>query len=783
MVGNILLVEDDLSSATMTAEVIRNFITGCTLRIVPSGAEALLYLEQHSPMFVVLDYHLPDMNAEDVLRRYQAITERYREGRKFPPFIVLTGQNDVLTAVRMMRLGAQNYIAKDENFFEFLPLAVKSLVQTLDIEEQLRSVALQMLRLQASWAQYISEAIILLDITGSITDWNTAADHIYGWNAGEVIGQQLEVLLPTSFPNEVSHKVSLASVLAKERWQGILQQTTKSGDKIMIDSSFASLKNDLGERIGTIIVNRDITERVENERKLQEVERRLTLVMNNMSDIIVLHRLDGSYEWVSPSFTTQLGYTPEELSQASPYDYIHPDDMAIVYERMHQTALQGMKSDSIIYRFRLRDGDYRWYETVTHSVKTPEADSQAFILAVSRDVSEQVQAHKSLKRSEAQFRSIIDLSVIPYALNDQNNAITYLNPAFVKCFGYTLDDIPTLEEWWEKAYPDENYRQWARKTWRERLDTAKYEGTEMEALEVTICCKDGSQRIVLVSTSQLEQEFQGTYVVMFYDITERKLARTALEEMNQFLEQRVAERTADLSRVNLELTEIMGIAAHDLKNPLAGILTSAEILGMYYARNSDEDVRRFINNILLAGSDMLNIITNLLELNQIESGKMQLKLRPIDLSIIVEAVNTYHDRAVKKNIVLHQHYPTNPASIRVLADESALRQVLDNLVSNAVKYSPLGKSVYINIRNDDAAVIRIEVHDEGPGISDDDKKKLFGKFARLSAQPTGGENSTGLGLSIVKKMVEAMNGRVWCESEGGKGTTFIVELPAVNENV
>jgi signal transduction histidine kinase len=103
-------------------------------------------------------------------------------------------------------------------------------------------------------------------------------------------------------------------------------------------------------------------------------------------------------------------------------------------------------------------------------------------------------------------------------------------------------------------------------------------------------------------------------------------------------------------------------------------------------------------------------------------------------------------------------------------------QVLENLLSNAVKYLPSGKSIDAVLRQQHNT-IRIEIREEGEGISADDMTKLFGKFARLTARPTGGEHSTGLGLSIVKKMVEAMNGRVWCESEVGRGATFIVELP------
>jgi signal transduction histidine kinase len=147
----------------------------------------------------------------------------------------------------------------------------------------------------------------------------------------------------------------------------------------------------------------------------------------------------------------------------------------------------------------------------------------------------------------------------------------------------------------------------------------------------------------------------------------------------------------------------------------------------------------------------------------------------------VEAVvDQYRQPAEAKQITLHfsNEAPENVVS----ADEQALMQVLENLVSNAVKYSPHGKQAFVRIlRNGDA--VRIEIQDEGEGISEEDMKKLFGKFARLTARPTGGEHSTGLGLSIVKRMVEAMNGKVWCESELGKGSTFIVELTNTSHQV
>jgi signal transduction histidine kinase len=200
---------------------------------------------------------------------------------------------------------------------------------------------------------------------------------------------------------------------------------------------------------------------------------------------------------------------------------------------------------------------------------------------------------------------------------------------------------------------------------------------------------------------------------------------------------------------------------------------------------------------------MKDTILNLLDINAIESGRFKFSATPMNIVEVVNGVvEGYYLRAKDKEISLH--FNTETDEIMTFADRNAIMQVLENLISNSIKYSPLGKKVYVNIitsssdqlqtlfaREEDALGtipmeqkhVRIEFQDEGPGISAEDKIKLFGKFAKLSAKPTGGEHSTGLGLSIVKKMVEAMHGRVWCESEMddgfSTGATFIVELPIV----
>ncbi len=228
-----------------------------------------------------------------------------------------------------------------------------------------------------------------------------------------------------------------------------------------------------------------------------------------------------------------------------------------------------------------------------------------------------------------------------------------------------------------------------------------------------------------------------------------------------------------LAEANQEKDEIMGIVSHDLKNPIGAVRSYAELIqtGIF----TGDEVPGVAGNIMHVSDKMLELVKNLLNINQLESGGIQLNMVRFDVVPSVEAaVYQYRLPAEAKNITLH--FSNEATESVVSADEQALMQVLDNLVSNAVKYSPLGKQIFVRILSN-TGNIRVEVQDEGPGISPDDMQKLFGKFARLTAQPTGGEHSTGLGLSIVKKMVEAMNGKVWCESEVGKGATFIVELP------
>ncbi len=178
---------------------------------------------------------------------------------------------------------------------------------------------------------------------------------------------------------------------------------------------------------------------------------------------------------------------------------------------------------------------------------------------------------------------------------------------------------------------------------------------------------------------------------------------------------------------------------------------------------------------------MSSIIEKILTLNAVETGRYDLAPNTFDaVNSLSNLLEPYFTLAEAKDIALD--FSSDIQAVQLHLNETAFLTVIDNIVSNALKYSPQSSAVNIRLTHtttEERPSIFIAVQDQGPGFSDEDKRMMFQKFARLSAQPTGDEDSTGLGLAIVKTLVEAMEGRVWCESEQGKGALFVVEFPYV----
>jgi two-component system sensor histidine kinase/response regulator len=246
-----------------------------------------------------------------------------------------------------------------------------------------------------------------------------------------------------------------------------------------------------------------------------------------------------------------------------------------------------------------------------------------------------------------------------------------------------------------------------------------------------------------------------------------------LKTLNSSLEKKVEERTIELKEINELQKALVQTIVHDLKNPLSNIIMFSKHIE---TRNPPpEKTVELSQKINRSGRHMAKMVENLLDIYKIEQGIIFTCLDTFDLvPVVSQTQDVFAENAAKKNINLQ--YETTVERGPILADMTQTKRVFENLVSNAIKFSPPDKSIYITLEKQDGNYITC-IKDEGPGLTQEDKAKLFQKFSRLSAQATGGEHSTGLGLSIVKSLVEVMKGKVWCESEEGHGASFFVSFP------
>lgn len=511
----------------------------------------------------------------------------------------------------------------------------------------------------------------------------------------------------------------------------------------------------------------DVTESKKAKEELAMSELRYRSFVELQSTYFVRTDLEGFYTYANPSMLND--FSPDGESIIGKHGFIHiiPED----HSKARDAAARCLQSPGTPIPVSLRKPHIsgRVFWTDWEFVAITNSDSVVSeIQCVGHNITNRVLAEQLLLQSEEKYRSLVHNIADIITLISADGTILYESASIQNILGF--DELELLgKHIFEIIHPDDVANVGT------RFQAATANQGSGQVVEFRCLNKQGDFiYLEAQGNNQLDNPAIRAIVVNSRDITLRKKAEQALEQMNETLEQRVAERTEQLMLLDKEKNEFLGIIAHDLKNPLAGIRSGAEIIERYFTQ--DKGIYRFTEAIIKSVDQMLELISSLTEEHRIENGSVALTFDVIPLAMIDEIVALNQMHAITKNITLHYERPTE--AVFVLANDLALRQILDNLISNAIKYSPPSKQVRIRLLQGET--VRIEIQDEGQGLSEMDKKNLFQKFTRLSAKPTAGESSSGLGLFIVKKLVDLHHGKIWCESDADKGipgATFIVEFP------
>ncbi|WP_139379496.1 PAS domain S-box protein [Zoogloea sp. LCSB751] len=380
----------------------------------------------------------------------------------------------------------------------------------------------------------------------------------------------------------------------------------------------------------------------------------------------------------------------------------------------------------------------------------------------------------ALRESEARFRQLFEVAPLPLSLVNGEGRIVDINRRFVESFGYTRQEIPDADSWWQLAYPDPDYRAWGRNAWQDAVNQARASGRPVEPREYRITCKSGELRTLLVSGSDVGDFFMTT----FFDITELRELDAQLAVYHHHLEDLVAERTGQLAEARRRAesasqakSAFLANMSHEIRTPMNAILGLARLLERSALDASQLDR---LHKIRHAGAHLLSIINDILDISKIEAGK--LLLESIDFSpeaLFNQAHSLIHERLAAKHLTFHSDTEGLPPVLR--GDVTRLRQALLNYLGNAVKFTERGgvslRARILEAREQDV-LVRFEVSDSGIGITAEQLPRLFQSFEQADASTTRKYGGTGLGLALTRHLAALMGGEAGAESRRGQGSTF-----------
>ncbi len=502
-----------------------------------------------------------------------------------------------------------------------------------------------------------------------------------------------------------------------------------------------------GKPMHLVGTNWDITAQKYTEGLIDQTRLNYETFFNTIDDFLFVLDEQGNMIHTNETVTKRLEYPADNLMGKSVL-MVHPPERREEAGRIVGEMLAGT-ADFCPVPLITRSGNYIPVET---RVKTGFWDGKPVIFGVSKDISK-------IKLSEEKFSKAFQSNSAMMAISDEDGRFLDVNDAFLRTLGYSREEIlgQTSEEL--KLFKDPLLRG--------RIIDQLNQNIVVREVELQVVKKDNIEITGLFSADRIYIGKDMCLLTMMVDITARKQA-----------EEEIRKARNEAEKANLAKSEFLSRMSHELRTPMNSILGFAQLMKMGELAPAHQ---KGVNHILTSGTHLLNLINEVLDISRIEAGRITLSLEPVQLiSVIMEMIDIVTPNAVKRNLKT-ELLPSPTNQLFVKADRQRLKQVLLNLINNAVKYNREGGSVIIKTELQqgvagDMSLVRISVIDMGVGISHEDLPKLFLPFERIGAERSATEG-TGLGLAVVKKLMEAMGGVVGVDSIPGEGSTFWIELP------
>lgn len=538
---------------------------------------------------------------------------------------------------------------------------------------------------------------------------------------------------------------------------------TKSGNKIVAEGT-VNYHCEKGRLISTRGIFRDITQRKQIEAELAASEAKFRHLVEGAKDLIWTSDLVGIFTYLSPQYKILFGWDAQEWIGQSVVPLIHPADLPAVRAFAQKMLTQGDPAEYIEFRHLHKAGHYIWIQCN----ETPISNSEGVVIGfqgIIRDISDRKRAEQQLAEKNIILHSVIDGTPDMISVKDLQGKYVVANAAFARFLNQKIKVIIGSDD---SQLFSPQLAQRIQLSDQQIIMTGEL-ATFEEDIQINEICK--TFWTTKLPWRNTQGEIQGV-IGIARDISDRKQAEAQLKKTNQLL----AASNRELSRATRLKDQFLANMSHELRTPLNAILGLSECLqeGIFSPLNTQQI--EAISTIQQSSHHLLALINDILDLAKIEAKKLELQRELVSVSSLCETSLLFvRELAYKKQIQLTLTIETAPTHLWV--DQRRMKQVLLNLLTNAIKFTPEGGQVSLAVTRESEAVLAFSVIDSGIGIPPTDIDQIFQPFLQIDSRLNRQQRGTGLGLSLVKRIMELHGGTVVVTSEVGLGSCFRVELP------
>jgi PAS domain S-box-containing protein len=529
----------------------------------------------------------------------------------------------------------------------------------------------------------------------------------------------------------------------------------------------------------------EIIERSKIQQELRDSEEKQKVMIANISDVIGIMGSDGIIKYKSPNIEKWFGWQPEDLVGTDGWKTVHFDDLERIQKEFITLLGKDGTSKKVEYRYRCKNGSYKWIElTAVNLINYPIIGG---VLMNYRDLTERKKIEDAIRESEKKHREILEaLNDAAYRMSLPDGKYEYFSKAAKSVFGYASEkwlNSPNLIR--EVIHPE--FVNYFKETWADLIN-----GIIPETLEYKIIDPDGQERWIFQSNTGIFDEHGNIVAIegLCRNITQQKKAEEEIIKYRDHLEELVGKRTHELKMAKEEAesansakTEFLSNMSHEIRTPMHQILSFSKFGVDKIDTAGKEKLLNYFSKIGTVGKSLLSLLNDILDLSKLESGKIDYDMKMTHIKdIISNTTGEFHSLINEKGIILEKNIASSVSTIN--CDEVKIGQVVRNLISNAIKFTPSGKKVSILVESSELVIngkkltpaLLITISDDGVGIPENELESVFDKFVQSSSTKTNA-GGTGLGLAICKEIIKAHNGKIWAENNPEGGATFSFMLP------